>query len=549
MRLLKHEGAQSSVEGVYVEEETKLRAIFASCPDAITVSDLNGNIVECNQATLDMGGFLSKDEVIGKSALEFIAKKDRERAMENLKKTLEQDSVKNIEYTFLAKDGRVYPAELSASVIKDSSGNATGFVAITKDITERKQMEEALKRSEEKFRSIFESANDCMIYLDKSGRILDVNRKALEVFGGSRKEVLGKHFTRVGVFSPRDIPRLMSAFAKGLAGKQPTLNVCIRNKRGQEIHLECLGSIMKTDDKLTAMVIAREITERRKAEEMLRASEEKYRTQFEEALDAIFLADAETGIIIDCNRAASESVGREKSELVGKHQRIVHPPQEIEGEFSRTFRQHLKEKEGQVLETQVITKKGEIKEVAVKANVFELEGKKLIQGIFRDITERKKAEKELIRLSSAVKMSTDSIVIGDLYAKIIDVNEATLKMYGTDDKRDLIGKSSFDLIAPEEREKALAGMKETLEKGYLKSREYHVFTKDGGRIPVEMSAAIMKDADGKPIGFVGITRDITERKQAVEALRASEGKLNAMLQSIGDHMSMMDTDLNILWAN
>lgn len=113
-----------------------------------------------------------------------------------------------------------------------------------------------------------------------------------------------------------------------------------------------------------------DITEHEKTKKVSRGSEEKYRKQFEEALDAIFLVDAETGIIIDCNRAASELVGREKSELVGKHQRILHPPEEMEGEFSRTFKQHLKEKEGQILEAQVITKKGEIKEVEIKANVF-----------------------------------------------------------------------------------------------------------------------------------------------------------------------------------
>ena len=168
-------------------------------------------------------------------------------------------------------------------------------------------------------------------------------------------------------------------------------------------------------------------------EEALRASEEKYRKQFEEAMDAIFIADAETGIIIDCNRAASELVDREKSELVGIHQRILHPPEKIEGEFSRTFKQHLKEEEGQVLETQVITKKGEIKDVAIKANVFELEGKKLLQGIFRDITKRKRMEKERKRFEerlSALNEHSQSLNMADDIDKVftltLDVMEKTL---------------------------------------------------------------------------------------------------------------------------
>ena len=174
-------------------------------------------------------------------------------------------------------------------------------------------------------------------------------------------------------------------------------------------------------------------TKEQRMEEAFKAPEEKYRKQFEEAMDAIVIADAETGVIVDCNRAASELVGREKSELVGKHQRILHPPEKIKGEFSRTFKRHLKEEEGQVLETQVITKKGEIEDVAIKANVFELDGKKLLQGIFRDITERKRMEKERKlfeeRLSALNKHGQSLNIADDIGAVLtltLDVMEKTL---------------------------------------------------------------------------------------------------------------------------
>jgi PAS domain S-box-containing protein len=164
----------------------------------------------------------------------------------------------------------------------------------------------------------------------------------------------------------------------------------------------------------------------KQAEEALRESEERYRRLFEEALDTIFVADAETGILIDCNRAASELVGREKSELIGKHQRILHPPREIKEEFSRTFKQHLKEKEGQVLETQVITKKGEIKDVAIKANVFELRGKKVIQGIFRDITKRKRFEERLSALNTYSRDLNMAETMEEVYQLTLDAKEKTL---------------------------------------------------------------------------------------------------------------------------
>jgi len=129
--------------------------------------------------------------------------------------------------------------------------------------------------------------------------------------------------------------------------------------------------------------------------EALQASEEHYRTLFNEILDGICLADAETGIIIDCNQALAVLVCRERAELIGQPQMILHPPQDDKKAFSLTFKQHLTDKQGQILETQVVTKTCDIREVEIKANFVVLHGKKMLQGLFHDITERKRAEEKL----------------------------------------------------------------------------------------------------------------------------------------------------------
>src|SRR3989442_4318103 len=141
--------------------------------------------------------------------------------------------------------------------------------------------------------------------------------------------------------------------------------------------------------------------------------------------------------------------------------------------------------------------------------------------------ERRRTQEEFIHFSSAVQMSIDSIVLTDIEGKIIEANDATLAMHGTTDKGDLIGKSAFEQIAPEDQQRAVAGMEEVLEKGYIKSREYQVLTKSGSTIPVEMSVALIKDAAGNPIGLVGISRDISKRKRADAAL----GRFNEELQA------------------
>jgi len=128
--------------------QEKLQKMFESATDAITVTDLNGVITECNERTVELHSFGSKDEVIGKSAFDLIAPSDHEWAKVNMQKTLTEGSIENIEYTLFRADGSEFPGELSASVLKGASGSPLGFIAFTRDITERKRMEEQLQHSQ-----------------------------------------------------------------------------------------------------------------------------------------------------------------------------------------------------------------------------------------------------------------------------------------------------------------------------------------------------------------------------------------------------------------
>jgi PAS domain S-box-containing protein len=379
--------------------EEKLRRILDSSPDAITVSDLNGNIIDCNEATLELHGYSSKTEIIGKNALESIAKKDHKKAMESLKETLKQGSVKNVEYILLTKDGHEFPAELSASVIRDSSGEPLGFVAITKSITERKQMEETLRKSEEKFRNIFESANDCMIYLDRSGRILDVNGKAVEVFGGSKEELLGKHFTRIGVFSLTYMPRLLSDFAKVLAGKKSSIVIRIKNRMGKSIYLDCSGSVAKIDDKqVGVLVIARDVTERKNIEEALRDSEERFRAITTSAKDAIVMADNE-GKISYWNPAAEEIFGYTKEEAIGKEMYTLIAPHPFREGFMKEFGQFAESGKGtlvgKTVELPFVRKDGTEFPIELSISAMQIKGRWHAVGVLRDVTERRQMQKKL----------------------------------------------------------------------------------------------------------------------------------------------------------
>ncbi len=143
-----------------------------------------------------------------------------------------------------------------------------------------------------------------------------------------------------------------------------------------------------------------------------------------------------------------------------------------------------------------------------------------------DITERKKAEEELIRLSAAVKMSHDSIIITDTKGTIIDINEAALSLYGAHQKKELCGKNVMRIVAPEDVKKVQSITEEVLTKGAVKKVEHDILLKDNVRITVETNITMMKDAKGIPMGTIIIIRDITERKKAEKQKKRRLMKFN-----------------------
>jgi PAS domain S-box-containing protein len=310
-----------------------------------------------------------------------------------------------------------------------------------------------------------------------------------------------------------------------------------------------------------ALELANEQLEREKLKETIKRSEEKYKGLFEQAMDAIFISDAETGILVDCNQEATKLVGRKKSEIIGQHQRILHPPQEINGGFSRTYVQYLKEKEGQVLETKVITKKGENKDVEIKANLLDIEGKKVLQGIFRDITDRRKIRDTLTKerdlLQALMDNIPDTIYFKDTDSRFTRINRAQAQMLGVKSPDEAVGKTDFDYFTPQYAKDAYNNEQTIVKTGKpIVYKVERIRRADGQFIWVSATKVPIKNPHGIIIGIVGISRDVTELIEMQKKLESHTERLEELvkertaelantgrLAAIGETATMVGHDL------
>jgi PAS domain S-box-containing protein len=145
-----------------------------------------------------------------------------------------------------------------------------------------------------------------------------------------------------------------------------------------------------------------------KTKNQIKELELKYKIIFEAVGDAIFVADIETGLIVDCNLEATKLVHRDRTDIIGKHQNSLHPQEESKGDFSRTFQEHT-HGNAEFIETKVITSNEELRDVAIKAGVFELNGKKMMVGIFRDVTVQKQNQKDLTLALESLSFTMEKI--------------------------------------------------------------------------------------------------------------------------------------------
>lgn len=261
-------------------------------------------------------------------------------------------------------------------------------------------------------------------------------------------------------------------------------------------------------------------TERSEFERKLLESERKYRHLFENLLDAAFVADIETGRIIETNRKAEELLGRDRSEIIGMHQSELHPPEKRE-EYKKKFSEHVLFGSATDYNADAVRKDGTIIPVHISAAVIKLNKQTAIFGIFKDITERKKSE-EALKASkefseSLIKLLKDGFSVIGIDKVLKEVNPALCRMTGFS-RDELVGSMPPYPYWPEEYHKELLDMLDRRVKGDTNDFEVIFKRKSGEQFHAILSPSILRDGKGNTVCYFATIKDITERKKMEDEL-------------------------------
>jgi PAS domain S-box-containing protein len=396
--------------------------------------------------------------------------------------------------------------------------------------------------------SIFNTIQDLILIVDKDLRILMSNWKS-PGYTGDTKDPGNPHCYEA--FIHRDAPcescQALESFATGKAVQAEHFNPFTKQ------YSEVRAYPLFDDSNKVIMVVehVRDITDRTQAEKALRESKERYHLLFEEAQDGIALADAETGEIVDCNQALCRMTERDKSELLGQPQRILHPQHQLENEHSSSFLSHKTGDPGQPLEDNLLSKSGKMIPVEIRASRVQMNGRDYLHGIFRDITERKQAEEALLesekRYREFFATSHDCVFITTMKGQWIDFNDAALDMFGYDRRMELSQVPISSLYVSQEERSALLSLIE--KQGYVKEQPVRLRRRDGAIINALITAVFRQNADGSGREYYGTIRDITERKRSEEALKESENKYRLLADNVDDVIFVLDMNLNYTYVS
>ena len=398
---------------------------------------------------------------------------------------------------------------------------------------QRKNTFNSLTESERNYREIFNAPSDAiLIHEITSGKILDVNQAMLEMYGYENKSELSDNLESISAnISTYKYINALEKIQKTVKDGPQIFEWLSRKKNGEYFWVETSLRQANIGGHKRVLAVVRDITERKKTEDALATSEQRYRTLFEQAADGIFVGNR-LGIITEANISVSNILGYSKEEILQKNFSTFFDKDELE---VKPLRYDLVDIGKVVVNIRTMKRKDGTK-VPVEMITQKLEDGRL-QVFIRDITEKTEAERKEIEQKEFLNALLETIPI-PVYYKDKNGNykgcNSTFEKYSGFGRKDVIGKTDFDLFPAELSQIYKSKDDELLKLKSPQNFEAPLLARNGDLMDFSFNKAVYTDAEGNITGIIGALFDITERKKAEIALRESENRLKLALEATSD---------------
>ncbi|MCX6926652.1 MAG: PAS domain S-box protein, partial [Verrucomicrobia bacterium] len=532
--------------------EDRFRLVMDATQDGVWDWDIPSGKVYYSPAYLAMLGYQREEfQAHYHSWRDLIHREDLDHALQVNQNCIENGGDEfNFESRLRTKNGEWrWIMSRGKCVARDAQGRAVRLVGSHLDITERKRMEEALRKSEEQHRTILQAAMDGFWMVDEQGRLLDVNAAYCRMSGYSATELLAMSIADLEANqSPVDISNHIQ---KVIAQREDRFESRHRRKDRTVFDIEISVQYRSTEGGWFA-VFLRDITARKQAEEALRLSEAEFRLVLEHSNDAIFWADAETGLIVRCNRKAEALAERSRDELIGMHVEHLHPPGP---DYHEVFRRLAAVPATENVEAEFLGRTGRRTPVTVNFSVVTIGREKIVQGIARDMTDRRRAEEALRVAEEQRRLALAAGNLGtwdyDLATGAVFWDERCRCIHGLEVGKPIGYSTAFSLMHKEDRASVKRAVLAALrpEGGGIYRAEYRLLPAYGSVRWIAATGQAYFQGQGKAgkaIRFVGTVSDITTRKHADEALRQIFEEFRLVFEHSNDAVFWIDVETGLV---